>query len=336
MFARGWIGVLLAVVLVVLTAPAAPAGAGRQLGAASPRPSGDGDTGPVLHTPRAQLDAAVQCSSRANRTNARPTVLLVHGTASAPEEVWGWAFERQLDADGYGWCDVRLPHHALGDFTVAAEYAVHAARVAHQRSGRKVALVGHSQGGAMVLWIAKFWPDVARNASDVVPIAGPLRGTTVANVLCVAGRCAPLAWQMTNGGHTMRALEEAPMPPGLAVTSIATRLDELITPQPSASSGPGVHTIMVQDPCPGRLVEHGLLSSDPVAYALMIDAITHPGTAQVDRVDHRVCSRVMLPQAQLVQGLAGLANVGVRFGAGLLNPLAWVDREPVLPAYARP
>lgn len=305
------------------------------MGVGSSRGAVDGGTGPVLRTPRAELDAAVRCSHRVNRTNARPTVLLVHGTASAPEEVWGWAFERELTADGYGWCDVRLPKRALGDFTLAAEYSVHAARVAHRRSGRKVALVGHSQGGAMVLWIAKFWPDVARHASDVVPIAGPLRGTTVANALCITGRCAGLSWQMSRGSRTMRALERAPMPSGLAVTSIATRLDELITPQPSASSGRGVRTILVQDVCPLHVAEHALLSSDPVAYAVMIDAIRHRGTARAERVSRRVCTRVALPAADLLGGVGGLVNITLSFSTGLLNPLTWVGTEPRLPAYAR-
>ncbi|WP_182378254.1 lipase [Nocardioides sp. WS12] len=334
MSVRGWIGALLTVALLVLVLPPSPSGAGSQVGAASAHALGGGDTSPVLRTPRARLDAAVRCSRLANRSNPRPTVLLVHGTASAPEEVWGWAFERQLTADGYGWCDVRLPKRALGDFTVAAEYAVHAARVAHRRSGRKVALVGHSQGGAMVLWVAKFWPDVARHASDVVPIAGPLRGTTVANGLCALRRCAPVAWQMSRGGHTMRALERAPLPKGLAVTSIATRLDELITPQPSASSGRGISTILVQDVCPGHVAEHALLSSDPVAYALMIDATSHRGTARAARVGKRVCSRAVLPKADLVASLS-FAPITVSFTTGLLNPLTWTDREPALPPYAR-
>lgn len=291
-------------------------------------------SGPALQTPKAVLDKAVRCSALARPGNPKRTVLLVHGTAGTPQEVWGWAFERQLTADGFGWCDVRLPDRALGSFTVAAEYAVEAARVAYRRSGRKIALVGHSQGGAMVLWIAKFWPDVARHASDVVSLAGPLRGTTVANALCVTGSCAPLSWQMTHGGHTMRALVRAPMPKGLPVTSVATRLDELITPQPSASSGRGIRTIEVQDVCPGHVAEHALLSSDPVAYALMMDAITHRGPAAVRRIDPSVCSELALPKADPV-GAAGFVNVTVSFVQGLANPLTWVRQEPRLPLYAR-
>ena len=328
------IAALLAGVLLILVSPSPASSEVRQpVGVGLHTSARGGGTGPALRTPLAVLDRAVRCSRLANRRNKKRTVLLVHGTAGTPSEVWGWAFERQLTADGFGWCDVKLPQRALGSFTVAAEYAVNAARVAYRRSGRKIALAGHSQGGAMVLWIAKFWPDVARHASDVISIAGPLRGTTVANGLCITGRCAPLVWQMTHGGHTMRALANAPLPAGLAVTSVGTQLDELITPQPSAGSGHGFHAIEVQSICPGHVADHALLSSDPVAYALMIDAMTHRGPARPGRIPHRVCNQLALPKADLMGGV-GFVNVGLSFATGLLDPLTWVAHEPRVPAYA--
>jgi triacylglycerol lipase len=329
---RRWSVALLAALLLILVPPSYASA--RSTGVDTRLLERDGGTGPALSTPRRVLDRAVRCSPLASRSNRKKTVLLVHGTAGTPQEVWGWAFERQLTADGFGWCDVRLPDRALGSFTHAAEYAVNAARVAYRRSGKKVALVGHSQGGAMVLWIAKFWPDVARHASDIVSLAGPLRGTTVANGLCATGRCAPLSWQMTHGGRTMTALERAPVP-GVPTTSIATRIDELITPQPAASSGRGIHTIEVQDVCAGHIAEHALLSSDPVAYALMIDAVTHRGVARGDRVPRAVCSESALPEADLA-GSTGFVNVTLAFLQGLADPLTWVTHEPRLPAYARP
>jgi triacylglycerol esterase/lipase EstA (alpha/beta hydrolase family) len=287
----------------------------------------------VLTVPRPLLRGAVRCNPLANRHNPRRTLLLVHGTAATPEEAWGWGYERQLTADGYGWCDVRLPDRALGDFVTASQYAVFAARKAYRRSGRKVALVGHSQGGAMVLWIAKFWPDVARHASDVIALAGPLHGTTVANALCAAGTCATVAWQLRQGSLTTDALSNAPVPRGLKITSIATSMDELITPQPYAGQGNGVHSVLVQDVCPGHVVEHGLLLGDPVGYALVRDAVDHRGAAQTRRVDRSVCDGQTLPQADLV-GAAGFASTVANFLTGLADPLTWVDHEPALPAYA--
>jgi pimeloyl-ACP methyl ester carboxylesterase len=258
----------------------------------------------------------------------------VHGTAATPAEAWGWGYQRQLTHDGFGVCTVTLPRRSLGDFTVSAEYAVYAARQAYRRSGnRKIALVGHSQGGAMAVWIAKFWPDIARHASDIVSIAGPLNGTTVANGLCAAGRCAVVAWQLRKGAHTSTALVNAPKPRGLAITSIATRLDELITPQPAASTMRGARTILVQDICPGRLVEHGLLLGDPAAYALTVDAMTHRGTADERRIDRAVCSQPLLSEADPV-GAAGFVTTALNFVNGLLNPLRWVAAEPPLPSYA--
>lgn len=307
-----------------------PAGSTGSTGSADVRR----DDGPRLSVPRDQLRESVRCTRQASPDNRRRTVLLIHGTAATPEEAWGWGYQRQLAADGFGVCTVRLPGRALGNFTISAEYAVFAARRAYQRSGRKIAIVGHSQGGTVALWIAKFWPDVARHASDVVSLAGPLRGTQAADDLCAARRCAPLAWQLRLGARTMQALATAPMPRRLAVTSIATELDELIRPQPYASQARGARTILLQDICPGRVVEHGGILGDPVGYALLRDAMAHRGTARAGRVDRAACSEQLLSEADPV-GAAGFANTVAAFVTGLANPLLWVGSEPAVPAYAR-
>lgn len=335
MIARPTLATLLTVLLAVgLMVPVAPVASVASTASAASADGVHRADGPRLAVPRDQLRRSVRCTRRASQANRRRTVLLVHGTASTPAEAWGWGYQRQLAADGFGVCTVRLPNRARGDFTISAEYAVFAARRAHQRSGRKIAIVGHSQGGAMALWIAKFWPDVARHASDVVSLAGPLRGTQVVDDLCAVRRCAPLAWQLRLQARTMHALATAPMPRRLAVTSIATRFDELVMPQPYASQARGARTILLQDICPGRVVEHGGILGDPVGYALLRDAMSHRGTARPGRVDSAVCSEQLLSEADPV-GAAGFANTVAAFVTGLANPLLWVGNEPTLPPYAR-
>lgn len=123
----------------------------------------------------------------------RPTVLLIPGTGGTPEEVWAWNYERALPAAGYGVCTVTLPERALGSFAISAEYAAYAAIHAHEVSGRPIAIIGHSQGGIMAAWIAKFWPEVADVTSDVVGLAAPLSGTSLADTLCASGMCSPVS-----------------------------------------------------------------------------------------------------------------------------------------------
>lgn len=301
-------------------------------------PADPADRGPRLTQPRAALRRAVTCDPRARLRSARRVVVLVHGTATTPRESWSWGYERALRADGLATCRVALPAKGLGEVTRAAEYVVAAVRTASRRSGGRVAIVGHSQGGFLGAWVVRFWPDVARRVHDVVSLAGAMDGTAFANELCLAGRCHPVAWQFRRGSRLVAALRAAAPPPGgprgTAVTSIATRYDEIVRPQPEVNRLAGARSIVVQDVCLNDPVEHNLLLGDPLGYALAVDAITHRGPADPARVPASVCRQAFIPHGDPVGASAGLQSM-VRFLTGLLGPRSFVDAEPRVPGYAR-
>jgi triacylglycerol lipase len=286
---------------------------------------------PSTQVPTADKAAATHCDQGASQ--GRRTVLLVHGTGATDSEAWGWNYVKALPAAGFGVCTVTLPERALGNFAISAEYAAYAAQEAYRVSGRDVAIVGHSQGGLMAVWIAKFWPSVARHTSDVIGLAANVRGTQLANTLCAAGSCSPIAWQMRRGSFITNAATNAPVPRGPAFTSIATAFDEIVFPQPEVSTFPGARTILVQDVCPARPVEHGFLLSDAVAYRLVLDALTHDGPADPARVSRTVCLQTTMPQVDPL-GAAGFANTLVALSVGLLNATTYADAEQPPPAYA--
>jgi pimeloyl-ACP methyl ester carboxylesterase len=262
-------------------------------------------------------------------------VLLIHGTGATPDEAWAWNYEKALPAAGLGVCTVTLPDRALHDFTVSAEYAAYAARYAYNRSGRKIAVMGHSQGGLMAVWIAKFWPDIAAHTDDVIALAGNVHGTALGNTLCVAGSCAPIAWQMAIGSHLTNAASNAPLPSGPSFTSIASRDDEIVYPQPYASTIDGGTTIIVQSVCPLRIVDHALMLVDAVVYRLVLDALSHDGPANTRRIPGTACLGTTMPGTDPV-GAIGFANTLTALSVGLLNAPEYVDHEPALPAYAEP
>lgn len=304
---------LLALVLLgPLTLVPAPAGAG-------PAP------GPA---------AATTCQPRAELRAARGVVLLVAGTGSTPDETWSWSYQPALRADGFATCTVELPDHALGSFTEAAPYVAAGIRKASRLAGGRIAVVGHSQGGALPVWAVEFWPAVAARVTDVVSLAGPFGGTALADELCTPGRCAPLAWQLRPGAETVAALRAAPLPDRVAVTSISSRYDEIVRPQPAASQLDGATNVLLQDVCAADPSEHGVILGSPVAYALVLDAITHRGAADVDRVPADTCTQTFIPHGDPLGSPVFLRAVA-RFTTGLLDPTRWVDREPPLPAYAR-
>lgn len=292
-------------------------------------------SGPALTQPNEQLRSATDCQPQAELRAARGVVLLVHGTGEKKQETWSWSYEPALHGDGFATCSVQLPDHGLGDFDVAAEYVVAAIREASRRAGHPVAVIGYSQGGALPVWAAKFWPDVADRVTDLISLGGPFDGTQLANEVCTPGQCAPLAWQLRRGSDHVAALRNAPLPEGVPVTSISTQYDEIVRPQPEASSLPGATNVMLQDVCAADPSDHGLILGDPVAYALALDALTHSGPALPSRLPATTCQETFIPHGDAAGShvyLQGLA----RFAAFLTDSRRWVDSEPPVPDYARP
>ena len=203
---------LLAAVLALTSLTAGWIGRGPSTTAIASPASAHG--GPALTVPARKLRAATECPAKARLRAARGVVLLVHGTGEKKEETWSWSYEPALRADGFATCAVQLPDHGLGDFAVAAEYVVVAIRKAARLAGGPIAVVGHSQGGALPVWVLKFWPDLPAKVTDVVSLAGPMNGTQLANELCTPGRCAPLTWQLRQGSAHVTALQQAPLPLG--------------------------------------------------------------------------------------------------------------------------
>ena len=92
---------------------------------------------------------------------------------------------------------------------------------------------------------------------------------------------------------------------------------------------------MVQDVCPGHAADHGSLLSDAVAYALVLDALTHSGPASPARVAGTTCLQTTMPGVDPL-GATGFANTLVALSVGLLDATAYVDHEPPVPADAAP
>jgi pimeloyl-ACP methyl ester carboxylesterase len=291
-------------------------------------------TGPPLTEPPAALAAATSCDPTAQLQAAPEVVLLVHGTATTVKESWDWSYVRALHGDGFALCTVTLPDFGLGSVTRAAEYVVAAARTAIERSGKRISIIGHSQGGQLAAWVTRFWPDVAEGVHDVVALASPFDGTQLGNQLCALKRCAALAWQSRRGSNTVAALRQAPVPAGVDTTSIATRYDEIVYPQPAVSRLPGARDILLQNVCRNDPVEHNLILGDPLAYALAIDAITHAGPADPARIPASTCQQLLIPHGDPVGATAGLGSI-LRFFTGILDPRRFVSAEPPLPEYAR-
>lgn len=289
---------------------------------------------PPLGTAVRLLSDALTCGPGLDRATGTP-VLLVHGTSSTPAESWAFGYARVLPRLGHPVCTVRLPDRAWGDIQVSTEYVVHAMREMAARSGRRISVLGHSQGTVQPLWALRFWPDLAAHVDDVIALAPPLQGTVAADLVCaVPGRCPAAVWQYGAGSRFIAALNRRPLPTGPAYTAISTRYDELVVPQPAASRRAGVTTVVVQRICPGRLVEHAGLLADAAAFAIVADALRHPGPADQRRIRRSGCGTGLLPGIDAAGYAAAVPVFVVNFAATALTA-TWLTAEPPLRDYAR-
>ncbi|KRB77381.1 hypothetical protein ASE01_11715 [Nocardioides sp. Root190] len=294
--------ILIGLVLLTATLVAGPGpltAAPARAGATSPSYAPLDRPGPALSVPAATLDAALDCHGDP-ATGPRP-ILLNPATSVTPVENYSWNWSKVFAAQGRYTCTVTMPFHTFGDIQVAAEYLVHAIRTMHQRTGRKIAILGHSQGGMSPRWALRFWPDVRPQVAEVIGMAPSNHGTAVL-LGCIPGltRCVPAVWQQKAGSAFMKALNSgAETFSGIDYTNVYTMLDEVVVPAPSSAltTGSGrISNVKVQSVCPLEPYEHVLMGTvSPTVHAIVMDALDHDGPAQVARVDRSACTKLFMP-----------------------------------------
>jgi pimeloyl-ACP methyl ester carboxylesterase len=295
------------------------------------------DEGPSLSEPLAALADSLRCFPA--QTHAHDPVLLVHGTTVTAEENWWWNYVPPMNAAGFDVCTVDLPDRAMVDIQRSSEYVVYGVRAISSRTGRKVDLMGLSQGGLEPRWAVRWWPDVRERVDDLVDIVTPNHGFGGADFLCM-NACPEAIWQMKGSSAFIGALNATDETPGdIDYTSIYSLTDPVVNPQlpESVSKLDGATNIAVQDVCPGRPVDHAQSAVDAVVWRLVLDAFTHAGTASIARIDHHACVETFLPgidPVEFAEREAAVYAYGFPMAMGLTYPP--VPAEPPLRCYATP
>jgi pimeloyl-ACP methyl ester carboxylesterase len=294
--------------------------------------------GPALSVTPKQLSDALLCSAGVDHSS-RPVVLLFQGTGATAHDNWSWTYEPGLDMEGIPWCAVDLPDHATGDVQRAGEYVVAAIRAIHARSGHSVSIIGHSQGGMVPRWALRFWPDTRALVDDVIGFAPSNHGTTQAKCSADAP-CSAAGWQQGDKANFIRALNSsAETWKGIDYTVAYTRTDETVQPNldetgsSSLRTGAGrIRNVLTQSICPNDTNEHLMIGTiDPVAYALAIDALTHPGPADPARLNPvDICGR---PYHRGVNSLTVGADASAAVASFEGYKAATVPAEPALRCY---
>lgn len=325
-------------VLAVMALVAGLVGAGTAAAAPS--------SGPTLTVPAATLARSLACTG--NLASGPTPVLLIPGTTLTPDE-FRWNYVRAFTAAKRPFCTVELPNHAMSDIQTSAEYVVSAIRTMQQRAGRKISLVGHSQGGMIFRWAFKYWPDTRGDVDDAIGLAPSNHGTADANVVCSApGGCAPSIWQQRLGSDFYKALNSGPETfPGVDYTVAYTEFDEVVFPNintrgidlPDGTTGPsselnGASNVSLQSLCPAHPADHlSTGTSDAVAYAIALDALNNPGPANPGRIARTVCLAPFQPgvdPATFPTDFGGVVATAVTQVATYPH----VPREPAVKPYA--
>ncbi len=302
--------------------------------------AGAASSGPKLTVPAGTLSSALKCPKSLHRIHRDP-VLLVPATAADPKTTYAWNYEITLPKAGYRFCTVTLPAVSLSDAQIGAQYVVSAVRTMAAKSGRKVAIIGMSQGGLQPRWALRFWPDLRKKVSDYIGLATPQHGAALVTALCASG-CADSLWQMKPDSNFLGALNRgAEIFKGPDWSAIYSRTDDVVTPQadPSPSSalapakGVKSSTTALQSICPQDAATHIGTLSDPVATALVYDALSHPGPAKPSRLSSGICSQTLVPglNKSVVDDTIAHALTGL---LATVNAATKATAEPPLASYA--
>lgn len=278
----------------------------------------------------ADTATALHCG---NLSASRGPVLLIHGTGATAAENWSWGYQPALTKAGFGVCTIDLPERGKLDVQVSADHVVQAIRSIYDATGRKVSVVGHSQGGLHPVWVTRFFPDLRHKVDDSIGLAAPYSGTLTAELDCPDGSasCSETTWQFQPDSNFLAALQRDPLPSGPSYTSIGSRTDEIVLPAPQATRLPGAVNIMVQDVCPARPVDHYTIAGDGAVYELVLDALTHAGPANPRRLSLLACTKPFVPGVDL----ATLLQVLPTLVQGQLTSGRQSAQEPPLRCYAQ-
>ena len=210
-------------------------------------------------------------------------VVLAHGTFLDMTSDWG-LLAPLLAREGFCVFALDYGHRATGPIAQSARQLRRFVRRVREATGAKrVAIVGHSQGGMMPRHYIKFLRG-KRKVAELVGLNPSNHGTTtpLASIVGDSGACLACAEQVA-GSEFLKRLNAGDETPGkIAYTQITTRYDEIVTPFDSAFLHPDdgrATNVLVQDRCPADVFEHILFAYDPVALQWVLNALTRPGPA---------------------------------------------------------
>jgi pimeloyl-ACP methyl ester carboxylesterase len=292
-----------------------------------------GNKGPAITVPTSKLRAAVECSGSLVKAQKAP-VLLIPGTFGSGRINWGWNYQKLLPTLGHPACTVTFPADGAGDIQASTPYAVWAIRMMARKSGRKVVVIGHSQGGLEARWALRWWPDLRTDVSQVITLAAPNGGALYPDQHCGApDSCAASLYQMRSTSNFLTSLNRGhTLTWGIPWTAIGTTSDTVFVLPPQARLR-GAQNLTVQDLCPGHEVGHVNLAYDGPTSAIVLYALKHDGHVRLGAINRSACNHPLMPGVTQAKVNAVLAQYNAILAKALGPDGPRAPGEPKLACY---
>ncbi|TLD34819.1 Lipase B [Venturia nashicola] len=259
-----------------------------------------------------------------------PPIVMVPGTGSAGCLSFGSNFIKQFTGSSFAdpvW--LNIPDLLLRDAQINAEYVAYALNYISSISSKKnISVMAWSQGNLDTQWALKYWPYTRSIVNDFISISPDFHGTNTAFIACPNFpniSCAPAVIQQEhNSNFIFRLRKNDGDSAYVPTTSIYSSTDEIV--QPMAGTGAsayildarnvGVSTNQVHTVCNGKLAgifaTHESVLYHPLAYALVVDALTNPGAGQPSRLDlDTICDTLVSPGLSVADIIATEGNHGM-------------------------
>jgi hypothetical protein len=286
-------------------------------------------------------------------TNGKiPPVILVPGTGATGYLTFIGNYIPLLAGSSYAdavW--LNIPGYMYNDVQSNAEYVAYAINYIASITGKKVAVIGWSQGNIATQWAFKYFRSTQKVTKSHIAISPDYAGTLMADLICPAGLpCNPSVLQQEYKG-TSQFIDRLRLSNGdsayVPTTTVYSGLfDEIVEPQQGTGASAFLHDARkvgvsnndLQEICPllpgGSFYTHEGVLYNPVAFGLVKDVLINGGAAKSSRLDlHHLCN-IYLADGLDVGDLLLTEDSILVAALGLILYVPKVSVEPAIRSYA--